>query len=255
MLRTRIGFKQLEETIAERGRLNLSDLQRLAFANRIYAAELTLDEFVPLCQRSVDVDILAGCEVLSRWDRRADLDSRGAVLFREFWNLAARNGTQWAIPFDPRDPVNTPRGLLASSSQPLLAALKSAVQALRANFIPLDGTLGQFQVEIRNGIRFPLHGGIGDIDGSYNSIHMRSGLQAGGYQDVAWGTSYVQTVGFDSQGPVAYAMLVYGQSVDPASPHYADQLPLYSQKQWPRLPFSDAAIKADPAYRLIRLAE
>ncbi len=255
MLRTRIGFRQLDEAIAEKGRLRLVDLQELAFANRVHAAELILDEFVQLCQRSIDVDILAGCDVLSRWDRRANLDSRGAVLFREFWNLAAANGIAWAIPFDARDPVNTPRGLPVSSAPAVLAALKTAVQALRTNGIALDGPLGLFQTETRNGIRYPLHGAIGDIDGSYNSIHMRSGLQAGGYQDVAWGTSYVQTVGFDSQGPVAHAMLVYGQSVDPHSAHYADQLPLYSQKRWPRLPFTDAAIKADPAYQLMTLSE
>ena len=63
-------------------------------------------------------------------------------------------------------------------------------------------------------------------------------LGAQGYRDVEWGTSYVQAVTFDDVGPVARGMLLYGQSVDPASPHYADQLPVYSQKQWPTLPFS-----------------
>ncbi|MGZ9010500.1 MAG: penicillin acylase family protein [Telluria sp.] len=44
-------------------------------------------------------------------------------------------------------------------------------------------------------------------------------------------------------------MLLYGQSVDPASLYYADQLPLYLQKRWLALPFSEQRVKADPAYR------
>ncbi|NNF67983.1 MAG: hypothetical protein HKM98_10780 [Gammaproteobacteria bacterium] len=40
-------------------------------------------------------------------------------------------------------------------------------------------------------------------------------------------------------------MLSYSQSSDPDSPNYADQTALYSQKQWVRLPFTDAEIEAD----------
>jgi acyl-homoserine-lactone acylase len=63
-----------------------------------------------------------------------------------------------------------------------------------------------------------------------------AGLTAGGYR-IDYGTSYVQVVGFDDRGPRAQALLTYGQSSDPASPHAADQLRLFSVKQWVRLPF------------------
>ena len=121
--------------------------------------------------------------------------------------------------------------------------------------VPLDGRLGDLQGETRNGVRIPIHGAIGDIDGSYNSIHMRSELGPQGYRDVEWGTSYVQAVTFDEAGPVARGILLYGQSVDPASPHYADQLPLYSQKLWPVLPFAVERIRSDPNYRTTTLSE
>jgi acyl-homoserine-lactone acylase len=121
--------------------------------------------------------------------------------------------------------------------------------------VPLDGRLGDYQHETRNGVRVPLHGGVGELDGSYNSLHFRTGLEAGGYFNVAWGTSYVQTVTFDADGPVAHGMLVYGQSVDPRSAHYADQLPLFSRKEWPRLPFSESQVRADPNYTVTSLRE
>ena len=254
-LRTRIGFRQLEEKIAARGRLQVTDLQELAFANRLHAAELVLPEFLMKCVASGDVALQPACAALAAWDRRVELDSRGAVLFREFWNIAAGIPGKWQVALDPADPVNTPRGLAPSAAPAMLDALRTAVAKLQALNIPLNGRLGDYQGETRNGMRVPLHGGIGNLDGSYNSIQMRSPLQAGGYHDIAWGTSYVQTVGFDSAGPVAYAMLVYGQSVDPKSPHYADQLGLYSQKQFPLLPFSEEQIRADPKYTVQTLRE
>ena len=254
-LRTRIGFRQLEDKIAERGLLDITDLQQLAFANRVYAAELVLPELLPRCIAAGDASLQPACAALAAWDKRANLDSRGAVLFREFWNLAAGIPGKWLAPLDFADPVNTPRSLAPAATPAMLAALKTAMQKLQSLGIPLDGRLGDYQDDTRNGVRVPVHGAIGDIDGSYNSIHMRTGLQAGGYHDIVWGTSYVQTVGFDATGPVAYAMLVYGQSVDPKSPHYGDQLPLYSQKQFPLLPFTPEKIRADPHYVVQMLKE
>lgn len=254
-MRTRIGFKQFEETLARKARVGIDDIQQLAFANRVHAAELVLPELLAACRAANDPSLTAACTALSGWDRRADLDSRGAVLFREFWNMAAGLPDKWAVPFNPQDPVNTPRGVKPAVTGPMLGVLKAAAQKLTSLNVPLDGRLGDYQGETRNGVRVPIHGAIGDIDGSYNSIHMRSELTPQGYRDVEWGTSYVQAVTFDDAGPVARGMLLYGQSVDPASPHYADQLPVYSQKQWPALPFSAEKIRSDPNYRTATLSE
>jgi acyl-homoserine-lactone acylase len=177
------------------------------------------------------------------------------VLFREFWNVAAAIPGKWKVPFDAADPVNTPRGLAPAAVPAMLDALRAAVAKLNAQSVPLYGRLGDFQYELRNGKRYPLHGGIGDIDGAYNSINMASELSPAGYGNVSWGTSYVQVVGFDQVGPVAKGLLVYGQSVDPKSPHYADQLPLYGRKALFRLPFTDTQIRSDAGYKLKVLSE
>jgi acyl-homoserine-lactone acylase len=153
------------------------------------------------------------------------------------------------VPFNPADPVNTPNGVASAAVPAMLAALKSAALKLQSLGIPLDGKLGDYQTETRNGIRIPLHGGIGNTDGSYNSLTMRGTLTATGYNGAHWGESYIQTVTFDDQGPLAQAMLTYGQSTDPKSPHYADQVSVFSRKEWPVLPFSEDKIKADPNYQ------
>lgn len=254
-LRTRIGFRQVEDLLAQRSKLNLADMQALAFSNRVYAAELVLPELLTACSSASSTLMQQACTTLQAWDRRADLDSRGAVLFREFWALATAVPNKWARPFDPADPVNTPAGVAPAAMPAMLAALRTAADKLQSLGVPLDGRLGDYQVEPRNGVRIPLHGGNGNQEGTYGSLTMRSSLTAQGYVGAHWGQSYLQTVTFDEQGPVAQAMLTYGQSVDPASPWYADQTLLYSRKSWPSLPFTQDKIKADPNYTTVTLRE
>lgn len=253
-LRTRIGFIQFEELAQQGHQFQLSDLQTLVFADRIYAAELVLPDLLAACPTN-DATLVQACTVLGAWDRHANLDSRGAVLFREFWTAASQIPNKWKVPLDPADPVYTPNGVAPAALPAMFAALKTAAQTLQSLNIPLDAKLGDYQGETRNGARTPLHGGVGDVDGSYNSLRMSTGLTTTGYNNVYWGTSYVQTVTFDDAGPVAQAMLVYGQSTDPKSPYYADQLPLYSRKEWPTLPFTDAGINADPNRKTTTLTE
>ncbi len=67
----------------------------------------------------------------------------------------------------------------------------------------------------------------------------------GGYINPGSGNSYIQAVTWDdSQCPIADVILVPSQSTDPASPHYADQTKLYSNKEWIRFPFCEEQISA-----------
>ncbi len=244
-LRTRLGFQQVEGAIAERTFLGMDDVQKLMFSNRVHAAELVLPELLRACLTGSDLSMLVPCTALAAWDKKADIDSRGAVLFREFWSVAQATPDLWAVPFDPADPVNTPRGLAPAATPALLGALRTAAAKLKGLGIPLHGRLGDYQTETRNGTRHPLHGGTGNSDGTYNVVTMASPLAATGYGNVAWGTSYVQLVGFDDGGPVARGLLVYGQSIDPQSPYYANQLPLFAKKTLVPLPFTEAQLRGE----------
>ena len=151
--------------------------------------------------------------------------------------------------------VERDSGVAPGAIPAMLTALRGAAEKLQILGVPLDGRLGDWQVEPRNGVRIPIHGGNGNQEGTYGSITMRTGLTSSGYVGVHWGQSYLQTVTFDEQGPVAQAMLTYGQSTDPKSPWYADQTQMYSRKQWPVLPFAADKIKADPNYATVTLRE
>lgn len=254
-LRTRLGFVQVEALLEKRRDLDLDDLLGLMFSNRVYAAELVLPELLAACRSEIDSTVLAACKTLAAWDGKVDVDSRGALLFREFWRKAVAFPGIWAVPFDARDPVHTPRGIAPAAQMPLLAALKESAMHLTALGIALNARLGDYQVDQRGAYRTPVHGGTGDIDGVYNALHMSGPLTAQGYGSVVWGTSYVQLVAFDDTGPIARGVLPYGQSTDPASPWYADQLASYVAKVLPRLPFSEEEIQQDRNFRRATVSE
>lgn len=233
----------------------MSDLQDLMFVNRVHAAELTLPDLLPACKASDDPTVAQTCGVLAAWDRRANLDSRGAVLFREFWRVAQGVPNLWRVPFDSHDPMHTPSGIASGAMPSMLAALKHVAANMKALNVPLDAKLGDYQGELRNGERIPLHGGLGDPDGTYSTLMMGPVLTAAGYGSVAYGDSYIQAVTFDANGPVARGMLVYGQSTDPKSPYYADQLLVYSRKEWPTLPFNAASVNAHRVAKMTTLSE
>jgi acyl-homoserine-lactone acylase len=66
-------------------------------------------------------------------------------------------------------------------------------------------------------------------------------------------TSYLQVVTFDDRGPVADALLTYGQSSLPDSPHAFDQLARFPRKEMQRLPFHPEDVARQRAGEVLRL--
>jgi acyl-homoserine-lactone acylase len=250
LLRTRLGLVQAEQRLAGTDGLGPAgftpDTMKAVFnANRNLSGELARTEVVQACVASGAPDLAEACAVLGAWDGRADVASRGAVLWREAWSRLSSAGIPWTVPFDPADPVNTPRGLNGSDPK-VTDALRGAVEDLRAKGVPLDVPLGDKQAEPRGAERIGIPG-CSEGEGCFNIISTRRD-DTGNY-DPYTGSSFVMTAGFDAKGkPSGSAILSYSQSENPDSPHYADQTKLFSQEQWLPMRFSNAQIKADPAY-------
>ncbi len=259
-LRTRVGLMEIGRRLAGQdglpgNRFDVPNLQAVLFRDRNLAGELVLDDLLAACRGTQDATLRDGCAALQRWDRHSNLDSRAAPLFREFWMRASKIPKVYAVDFDPADPVHTPRGLRMADDTVRTAvfqALREAVQAMRTAGFALDAPLGTVQAATAPAGRIGLHGGE-EYEGVLNKLQSRPVSPVG--LQVYYGTSYVQTVGFDEQGPVAEALLVYGQSVDPNSAHAFDQMAEYSAKRWIRLPFTEQAIAADPQLRVVKLAQ
>jgi acyl-homoserine-lactone acylase len=253
-LRSRSNFTETEAMLAG-SKVDHARAKALAFANKSLAADMVTGPLLALCAQNTGAQAgtARGCDALAGWDRRFEATSRGAALFRAFWAKAARIPGLWAVPFDPADPVNTPRDVAAGAAgEKLLAALGEAVAELDAAGIALDAEWGSVQQWRAGDERIAIHGGPGTA-GVLNYQDARP-APGGGLVPVH-GTSYIQIVGFDDAGPVADAILSYSQSTNPASPHYADQTRAYAAKQWHRLPFARRDIAAQQIAKPRRIAE
>jgi acyl-homoserine-lactone acylase len=187
------------------------------------------------------VDLAPACAALQGWDAKANLDSRGVALFREF---VVAGGIRFADPFVPADAVNTPRRLAVADPR-VLTALADAVRRLAG--VPLDAPLGAIQSEPRGGERIPIHGGRHET-GTFNVINAPF-VPGVGYPNVTSGASFVMAVSLGRGAPSGRQILTYSQSTNPNSPYFADQTRLYSTKGWDTIKYTAAQLASDPNVR------
>lgn len=287
--RTRMNAVILSETgpgtsSGEDGRFDFNELRIAALSNRGMPAELLRDAVVGRCQGvgpvevdGASVDVTEACDALAGWDRRLDLDSVGAIVWRELVGdfdgaSLVDAGVLYRKRFDPDDPIATPRDLAhppETGPDRILVALAHAVQRLEAAGLGPRTRLGDAQFTKkrvdREGAMFetiPMHGG-GAVEGVPNQIHYSvlkttvgpamprgevinatTDLTTEGYV-VNYGTSYIMALEFTDDGPQASAFVTYGQSDDPLSPWHTDQTRAFSAKQWRPILFTEDAISAD----------
>ncbi len=241
------------QRLSQPGAISVSDLQGMVMDDRVYLAGLVMPDLLQACA-SAPRSLAPLCASLKAWDQQADLDSGiGLVHFQHIMGQLLEVADVWRVPFDPADPQHTPRGLNLSQPQVLEAvheALLASAAAVAETGLGADVTWGEIQVVSSGGQQTPIHGGPATL-GVYNAMQSVPGQD--GKREVVSGTSYLQTVTFDEQGPKAQGLLAFSLSSDPASRYARDQTQAFSRKQWQPLPFTEAQIKADPEYQTVQI--
>src|SRR3954468_13667709 len=271
-LRTRMGLVMTAAN-AKRG-FTRQAMQNEVFGDTQYAGMMTRGDLVAMCEQyagttgyvpssSGPIELGNACAVLKKWDLHENVDSRGAILFRRFWDHLATSTQNtaygaihvapwWETQFDVADPVHTPNGLNTADPE-VPTALGDAINDLRAAKLPLDVPVGKVQFVVKNGKRYPVHGGTGDPNGDFNAI-WDTWVDGKGLPQPDGGSSFVQVVTWhDSACPDARTILTYSLSTDPTNPHYADQTALFSTKRWVTDRFCAAAIAASLVKQVTRL--
>lgn len=266
------------------GRFDLDELRDLSLDNQGRTAALLREQVVSRCraeptvvlgpdespdvipdERSgerIEVDLAAACDVLDRWDGRYDLDSVGAHVWREMLHRVDLDAL-WAEPFDPADPVGTPRGLAAPPADrvdPVLHALAEAVGAFALAGVAIDAPLGALQFADRRGERVPVHGGehregVTNVVGwgSFDTteplperapeVAEDGRLRTDGYQ-VANGTSFLFAVHFTADGPEAFGFLTYANTGDREAEAFRAATERFAAKDWRLLAFTPGDVAA-----------
>lgn len=274
--RTRMNARYLSESDfgGEDQRVSLTELQAATIGGRGILADDLREAVVDACTgvKSVDmdgedIDITVACDALARWDGTATLDQPGAAVWREligsgqyeFADLLDE-GLLFSTPFDPDDPVNTPRDLRKDG--PLLESMAQAVLNLEAAGHSPDVLLGDIQFSRKAGEDIPIAGGpdfegviaiatysggnatLLDVEPRADVINGTTDLTEDGYQ-INYGNSFVMTVDMGTEQPTCEAIMTYSQSDDPASPHFSDQNWLYSEGLFRPCLFTEEAISAE----------
>jgi len=247
-MRGRFALQRLQGS----ARLGVDDLQRMVTDDEVYLASLVLPDLLQWC-KGAGADVQDVCVSLAAWNGKADLDSGiGLVHFQNLFNALAEHPQSWRVAFDPADPQHTPRGLAveqASVSKLVHAAALASLKQVASSGVAGEVKWGQVQQALDG---TPVPGGPQAL-GVYNAIY--SVPHGQGKRLVVSGTSYLQLVSFTDKGPEARGLLAFSQSSEAASAHASDQTKAFAAKQLAVIPFTEAQIKADPAYREVVISE
>jgi acyl-homoserine-lactone acylase len=168
-------------------------------------------------------------DVLERWDREADADSQGTVLFLTWVEeLVRRSGgfdRIFAQNWDPARPLETPDGL--ANPDISVSALEAAAVSVQDRFGILSARFGDVYRIRRDDLDLPGNG-YADPLGVFRTAWYEDG--GFGLKRLTGGDSYVAAVEFSN--PVrARAVIGYGNASQPDSPHRTDQLRLFAGKE------------------------
>jgi acyl-homoserine-lactone acylase len=179
-----------------------------------------------------DLDMLEGMEILKRWDFQANPESTEAALaILTLYDLAQTSKT-----------FNGSR-LIGSefTSNEVLESFERTVNNMKEQFDRLDPPWSEVNRLIRGEVDLGLGGGPDLLHAIYGSLQEDGRLK--GYS----GDSYVMLVAWDPDGQVqSYSIHQYGSAtLDENSPHYADQSPLFAERQLKLVWFDETDIRAN----------
>lgn len=206
--------------------VSFEELVEYKHDTRLQMADRILDDlFVAIDEYGGEIAREAK-DVLLDWDRKADNHSKGTVLFYQWaMGLGPYDPGIYSEAWDENSPVSTPDGLADPESA--VELLESVAQKIKDQHGQLDVAWGEVNRVSYNGLDLPANGANGAV-GVFRVA--AAGRANEGVQTVRHGDSWVAVVEF-GETPRASVLLSYGNSTQPGSPHFGDQLTLFSEKK------------------------
>ena len=163
-------------------------------------------------------DISDALDHIRNWDLSADtLDTDFPILLYSLYEIYERT---------PGTKAKLIREDAAAREKFFVDCIRTAKNYMIMHFGRIDMPLGRVQVNERGGKTVPVNGGP-DMIRSVASNKMEDGRLR------PWvGDSFIQMVKFTKDGPEIYSVSPYGASNKPESPHYNDQMELFSRQEF-----------------------
>jgi len=227
--------------------LTLEDVKRFKYHDRLLLADRLKPELISLVRKRVKArtGLAEAVEVLKRWDNRAAADSRGAVLFVQWWEDYRRHvSSPFRVQWSAQRPLDTPGGIRDSSAA--ISALISAMATVKKSYARLAVAWGEVHRLRRGQLDLPASG----LSGMGSLVPIVYRRDTDNKMIGVAGDSYILAVEF-TKVPTAYSVMAYSQSSISGSRHYNDQLSLMAEKSYKRLWISEPDICAnlERAYR------
>ncbi len=206
--------------------ISFDELVQYKHDTRLQMAERILDDlYAAIDEFGSDISREA-MAVLQQWDRKSGIDSRGTVLFYNWaMEMNPYDAEIYAVPWNEQSPVSTPDGL--ADPEAAVKLLEDVATEMKDQYGRLDIAWGEVNRIDYNGISLPANGAASAV-GVFRVA--AGGEVENGVQTVYHGDSWVSVIEFGDI-PRAKVLLSYGNSTQKDSPHFGDQLRLFSEKK------------------------
>jgi acyl-homoserine-lactone acylase len=197
-------------------------------STRVETADDFVDDIVSTARARGTARAKRAADVLAKWDRQAEVDSDGMLLFYKFMTAAGPAFSAiggYKVPTDDARPLDTPRGFKDPAK---------AMAALDAVAGDVEGEYGTLAVKWGAVLRF--RRGSADVpgNGAPSQLGAIRTISVGPFKDgkleAVSGDTFYGIIEFSTpqRGEV---LLNYGNWSKAGSPHVEDQLPLASRKE------------------------
>ncbi|MBW4666592.1 MAG: acylase [Cyanomargarita calcarea GSE-NOS-MK-12-04C] len=205
-------------------KITLDEMIKYKHSTRMEFAERILDDLIPAARKYGKELGKQAATTLEKWDRQANADSKGAVLFAA-WVQELDFDKAFNKSWSENSPRTTPDGL--ANPQDAVKLLETAAAKVEKAYRNLDVAWGEvFRLKYGN-VDLPGNGGDGDL-GIFRVVDFAPS-ENGRFQAVA-GDSYVAAIEF-SKPVKAMALMSYGNSSQPGSRHVGEQLQMFAEKK------------------------
>lgn len=159
---------------------------------------------------------------LQKWDRKTNVNSLGAGTFAVFYNELRKYYKILPVSENIETYWGTQLSTKVFPELYIIKALIDTKKYMLKNFNNINIKLGDYQKLVRGGKEIPIFGLPDVITAMHNSEYEK------GMVKVVAGESYIELVRFTSDGVEIESIISYGNSDDPNSIHYSDQMEMYS---------------------------